>query len=104
MPSAERDRVRQVGLPDDPEHERVSRRIADHEDEALDRRDHVDLPELDGPRQGEDRKRARGGGQQRLRHEEQAADVEVVDHRAGEEAEEGHRQQLREREGADRER
>jgi hypothetical protein len=98
---AERDRVREVVLPDDPEHKCVPRRVAEHEDEALDGRDHVHVPERDDARQREDRQCASGGDQQRLRHDQQAADVEAIDHRADEEAEEGHGQELRERERAD---
>jgi hypothetical protein len=89
---AERDRIGQVGLPDDPEDERVPRRVAEHEDEALERRDQVHVPEGDGTGQREDRERARGDDQQRLGDEQQPADVQAVDHRADEETEEGHRE------------
>ena len=85
---AERDRVRQVVLPDDPEHERVPGRVAEREDEALEGRDHVHLPERDGAGQREDGQRACSEDRQRLGHEQQAADVEAVDDRADEEAEE----------------
>ena len=101
---AERDRVRQVVLPDDPEHERVPRRVADHEDEPLEDRDHVHLPELDRARQRQDCERAGGDDRERLRHEQEAADVEAVDHRADREAEERHRQELGEGERSDGER
>ena len=79
---AERDRVRQVVLPDDPEHERVPRRIPEHEDESLEDRDHVHLPERDRVRQRQDGERAGGDDRERLGHEQQPADVEAVDHRA----------------------
>ena len=101
---AERDRVGQVALPDDPEDERVPRWVVEHEHEALEDGDDVHLPEHDRARQREHGQRGRGERQQRLRHEQQAADVEAVDHRADEEAEERHGQELRERERSDGER
>ena len=90
--------------PDDPEHERVPRRVAEHEDEALEDRDHVQLPELDRARQRQDCERAGCDDRERLRHEQEAAQVEAVDHRADRKAEERHRQELGKGERSDGER
>ena len=101
---AERDRVRQVVLPHDPEHERVPGRVAEHEDEPLEGRDHVHLPERDGVGQRQDGERSGSEDRERLGHEQQPADVEAVDHRADGQAEERHRQELGEGERSDGER
>ena len=100
----ERDRVRQLGRADHPVGERLPRRRVEHLHGALEGGDRIDVPGLGDPGEGDRGKRGGEGHRRRLRHDDRAARVEPVDENAGEESEDRERQELGQREHADRER
>ena len=73
----------------------------DRAHDTLDHREQVDLPHLDDAGQGEHCERCGDQHREELRPHDGVAQVVAVEHRADEEAEDGDREQLAERECAD---
>ena len=100
----ERDGVDDLVAADHLDDERLASRVVEGVDEAEDRREHVDVPELDPVRGDEDGQDERLDHRRRLGDQQHPPLRQAVDDHPGEEGEDRHRQELEGGDGAERER